>query len=171
MRANIKDVLYSNPSRLYKDDEIEVIVKKDIEERYENGYRLIQDIEAVLGKNLLDTIRGGVKIGSSTITVAGNGSKDIDEPILQQKVLSGSGSNKQVVIWHLSHFLIEFEDEKKYVMQNEIRRLSNEVYRPRLQTVKEKLQSNAMGAEKKELEKQEKLLSEAVKTLEAWKVI
>lgn len=67
--------------------------------------------------------------------------------------------------------MLEFEEDKKYVMQNEIRRLSNEVYRPRLQTIKEKLQGSISGVDKKELEKQEKLLSEAVKTLEAWKVV
>ena len=173
LRSIVKKSLEDSKNKLYTDQEIEIIILKRIEDLFgkDYGYTVVEEIEAVLGKKILDFIRSGVKIGSSNYTLAGKGSKDLDEPLLQQKVLSGTGSNKQLVLWHLSQFLIEFEEDKKYVMQNEIRRLSNEVYRPRLQIVKEKLQSNIMGADRKELEKQEKLLSDAVKTLEAWKVI
>ena len=171
IRAIVKDALIQEPSKIYLDEEIELIVKKNIEDQFENGYNIVDEIEWILEKSVLEVIRGGLKIGSSITTFSGKGSKDSDEPLLQQKILSGTGKNKHAVIWILSQFLLEFEEDKKYVMQNEIRRLSNEVYRPRLQTVKEKLQENVMGAEKKELEKQEKLLSEAVKTLEAWKVV
>lgn len=173
LRSIVKKSIEDSENKLYTDKEIEVVILKKIEDLFgkEYGYRIVEDIEAVLGRKIVDLIRSGVKIGSSNYTLAGKGSKDLDEPLLQQKVLSGTGSNKQVVIWHLSHFLLEFEEDKKYVMQNEIRRLSNEVYRPWLQTVKEKLQGSVSRAEKKELEKQEKLLSEAVKTLEAWKVV
>lgn len=171
IRTIVKEKLATLPPRLFIDEEVDVIIKKAIEDQFENGYNIVEEIESILEKPIIDVIRGGVKIGSSTISLAGKGSKDLDEPLLQQNVLSGTGSNKQLVIWHLSHFLLEFEEDKKYVMQNEIRRLNNELYRPRLQTVKEKLQGSVMGAEKKELEKQEKILSEAVKTLEAWKVI
>ncbi len=157
--------------KLFTDEEIVVILAKYLEESHENGYEIVNEIEAILGKSLIEVVRGGVKIGSSNLTLAGKGIKDNDEPLLQQLVLSGTGSSKKVVIWHLSQFLTDFEDDKKYVMQNEIRRLSNELYRPRLQTIKEKLQGSISMAEKKELEKQEKLFSEAVKTLEAWKVV
>lgn len=171
LRAIVKDSIKKNKPRLYTDEELVIVLSQHIESEFVDGYLIINEIEAILEKSILDFIRGGVKVGSSVTTFAGRDSKDNDEPLLQQKVLSGTGSNKQIVIWHLSHFLLEFEEDKKYVMQNEIRRLSNELYRPRLQTVKEKLQGSVSGAEKKELEKQEKLLSEAVKTLEAWKVV
>ena len=173
LRSIVKKSIEDSKNKLYTDREIEIVILKRIEDLFgkDYGYTVVEEIEAVLGKKILDFIRSGVKIGSSNYTLAGRGSKDLDEPLLQQKVLSGTGSNKQIVLWHLSQFLIEFEEDKKYVMQNEIRRLSNEVYRPRLQTVKEKLHGTVSGAEKKELEKQEKLLSEAVKTLEAWKVV
>ena len=171
IRYIVKCELAQKKARLYIDDEIEIIIKSHLEEKIINGYTVVHEIEAILGKTITDVIKSGINYGSQIFTLAGNGSKDVDEPFIQQKVLSGTGSNKQVVIWHLSHFLLEFEEDKKYVMQNEIRRLSNEVYRPRLQTIKEKLQGIVSGAEKKELEKQEKLLSEAVKTLEAWKVV
>ena len=171
IRAITKDDLISRSPRLYTDEEIEVIIKKSIENNFENGYSIVEEIEAILERPIIDVIRGGVKIGSSTITLAGKGSKDLDEPLLQQKVLSGTGTNKKVVIWHLSHFLLEFDEDKKYVMQNEIRKLSNDIYRPRLQTIKEKLRGDVSSPAKKEFEKQEKLLADAVKTLEAWKVI
>lgn len=173
MRKLVKDILITRPPKLYVDEEIEVIIKRSIEEEFGklNGYKIVEEIEAILEKVIIDVIRGGVKIGSSTILLAGKGSKDLDEPLLQQKVLSGTGTNKKVVIWHLSHFLLEFEEDKKYVMQNEIRKLSNDIYRPRLQTIKEKLQGDVTSSAKKEFEKQEKLLADAVKTLEAWKVI
>lgn len=171
LRSIVKDTIINMQPKLFTDEEIVVILAKYIEESHENGYEIVNEIEAILGKSLIEVVRGGVKIGSSNLTLAGKGIKDNDEPLLQQLVLSGTGSSKKVVIWHLSHFLIDFEDDKKYVMQNEIRRLSNELYRPRLQTIKEKLQGSISVAEKKELEKQEKLLSEAVKTLEAWKVV
>ena len=128
-------------------------------------------IYLIIGISIIDFVKSGISTSNNNIYLSRKGSKDIEEPLLQQRILSGNGINKNVVFWHLSHFLLDFEEDKKYVMQNEIRRLSNEVYRPRLQTVKDKLQGSIAGAEKKELEKQEKLLSEAVKTLEAWKVI
>ena len=173
IRTIIKEHLLAMPPKLYTDEEISIIVQVEVEKRFgpTNGYRIIEEIEGIFERNLLNLIRGGVKIGSSSTNLCCKDEKDMVEPLLQKMVLSGTGTNKNVVIWHISHFLLEFEGDKKYVMQNEIRRLSNEVYRPRLQTVKEKLQGSIAGAEKKELEKQEKLLSEAVKTLEAWKVV
>ena len=161
-----------NKEHIYYDEEITTLIKKTIEGMYEkDGYLAVEEIESILERPIIEVVRSGVKIGSNTYTLAGKGTSDLDEPLLQQKVLAGTGSNKQVAIYLLSHFLLEFEEDKKYVMQNEIRRLSNEVYRPRLQTVKEKLQGSVSGSEKKELEKQEKLLSEAVKTLESWNVV
>ncbi|WPC40063.1 Eco57I restriction-modification methylase domain-containing protein [Clostridium sp. JS66] len=171
IRSIAKDILINAPAKLYIDEEIEILIKQHIEKTFPNGYNIVEEIEAILGKTIIDVIRGGAKIGSGNVTLAGKGSKDLDEPLLQQKVLAGTGVNKQVVIWHLTHFLLEFEDDKKYVMQNEIRRLNNDVYRPHLQTVKEKLQTEITSSQRKELEKQEKLLASSVKTLDGWKVI
>ena len=173
LRAILKDYLILQTPRIYTDEEISRIIEKRVDDIFgkDSGYKIIEEAEAILEKPIINVIRGGLKINSTTINFCGLSNNDNEEPYLQQRILSGSGSNKHIVIWHLSHFLLEFEEDKKYVMQNEIRRLSNEVYRPRLQTIKEKLQGSVSGAEKKELEKQEKLLSEAVKTLEAWKVV
>lgn len=171
IRAITKDVLISNPARLYTDIEIENIIKQTIEDRFKNGYKIVEEIEAILGKPIIEIIRVGVKIGSTNIPLAGKGSKDLDEPLLQQKVISGSGKNKHVILWHLSHFLLEFEEDKKYVMQNEIRRLNNSIYRPFLQKIKEKLQLEITSAEKKILEKEEKLFADSIKALENWKVV
>lgn len=171
LRAVAKDCLIKNPAKLYIDTEIEVIIKKYIEKKFDNGYKIVEEIEAILEKPIIDVIRGGVKIGSGSVTLAGKGSKDLDEPLLQQKILAGTGANKQVVLWHLTHFLLEFEEDKKYVMQNEIRRLNNDVYRPWLLNIKEKLLLDLTLSERKELEKQEKILANSVKTLESWKVV
>lgn len=171
IRAITKDILINAPARLYVDEEIEILIKQHIEKDFPNGYSIVEEIEAILEKTIIDVIRGGAKIGSANVTLAGKGSKDLDEPLLQQKVLAGTGINKQVVLWHLTHFLLEFKDGKKYVMQNEIRRLNNDVYRPRLQATKEKLQTELTSSERKELVKQEKLLADSIKTLDSWKVI
>ncbi|MEN3005941.1 Eco57I restriction-modification methylase domain-containing protein [Dehalobacterium formicoaceticum] len=171
IRAIVKDILVNAPAKLYEDTEIEALIKQYIEGKFENGYKIIEEVESILGKSIINVIRGGIKIGSKNITLAGGGSKDLDEPLIQQKVLSGSGNNKSVVIWHLTHFLLEFEENQKYVMQNEIRRYSNDIFRPRLQSIKEKLQGDLTDSARKDLEKQEKLLAETVKTLEAWKVV
>ncbi|MBW9152349.1 Eco57I restriction-modification methylase domain-containing protein [Clostridium estertheticum] len=171
IRAIVKDILMSSTAKLYLDEEIATLIKQHIEKKFLNGYSIVEEIESILEKTIIEIIRGGAKISSSNITLSGKGSKDLDEPLLQQKVLAGTGINKRVVVWHLSHFLLEFEEEKKYVMQNEIRRLSNEVFRPQLKATKEKLQMELTSSERKQLEKQEKLLGDSVKTLEGWNVI
>lgn len=171
IRAIAKDILINAPAKLYVDEDIENLIKQYIEKAFPNGYSIVEEIEAILGKSIIDVIRGGAKIGSSNVTLAGKGSKDLDEPLLQQKVLAGTGVKKQVIIWHLTHFLLEFEEDKKYVMQNEIRRINNDVYRPQLLNIKEKLQTEITSSQRKELEKQEKILADSVKILDGWKVV
>ena len=171
LREIVKRIMIADKPKLYTDIEIESKIVQYLEDRFYEGYQIKNEIESIIGISIIDFVKSGISTSNNNIYLSGKGSKDIEEPLLQQRILSGNGINKNVVFWHLSHFLLDFEEDKKYVMQNEIRRLSNEVYRPRLQTVKDKLQGSIAGAEKKELEKQEKLLSEAVKTLEAWKVI
>lgn len=171
LRAIVKDYIKEQEPKLYLDEDIEKIIRVEVEKKYKNGYELISEAEAILEKSLINVIRGGAKIGSSNITLAGKGSKDLYEPLLQQKVISGTGVNKTVVLWHLQQFLLDFEEDKKYVMQNEIRRIK-EILEPRLRVCKEKLLVDDIKAkDKKELEKQEKLLIEGIRVLDNWKVV
>lgn len=171
LRAIVKDYIKEQKPKLYLDEDIEKIIRVEIEKKFRNGYKLISETEAILEKSLIDVIRTGVKIGSVNITLAGKGPKDLDEPLLQQKVISGTGANKTVVIWHLQQFLLEFEEDKKYAMQNEIRRIK-EILEPRLRICKEKLLvDNIKAKDKKELEKRGKLLIDGIKVLDSWKVV
>ncbi len=52
-------------------------IKQYIEGKFENGYKIIVEVESILGKSIINVIRGGIKIGSKNITLAGGGSKDI----------------------------------------------------------------------------------------------
>ncbi|WP_027626237.1 Eco57I restriction-modification methylase domain-containing protein [Clostridium lundense] len=171
LRAIVKDYIKEQEPKLYLDEDIEKIIRIQIEKNFKNGYELINEAEAILEKSLIGVIRSGVKIGSSNVTIAGKGAKDLDEPLLQQKVISGTGASKTIVIWHLQQFLLEFEEDKKYVMQNEIRRIK-ELLESRLRNCKEKLLAeNIKAKDKKELEKEEKLLVEGIKVLDNWKVV
>ena len=168
LRAIVKDNI-TGTNKLYLDEDIEKLIKLKIEEKYPNGHELIDEAEQILEKTILEVIRAGVKITSSSKTLAGEGSKDLDEPLLQQRVIAGKGKDKVVVLWHLQDFLLEFEEDKKYTMQNEIRRIKD-FLEQRLLRVKDKL-NMADKKEKKGLEKAEKLLTDAVGYLEAWNVV
>lgn len=171
LRAIVKDYIKEQKPKLYLDEDIEKIIRVQIEKKFKNGYELISEAEAILDKNLIGVIRTGVKIGSASVTLAGKGPKDLDEPLLQQRIISGIGANKIVVLWHLQQFLLEFEENKKYVMQNEIRRIK-ELFESRLSICREKLLiENLKSKDKKQLGKQEKLLIGAIKSLENWKVV
>ena len=98
--------------------------------------------------------------------------KNEEEPFISAKVIAGKGKDKEVLLWNAKNFLIEFKEDKRYAMQNEIRRLTDEVYLPKLQRLKEKLQSASLSdSEKKILNKELDILEECVKTLENWKVV
>ena len=168
LRAIVKDNI-TGTNKLYLDEDIEKLIKHKIEEKYPNGHELIDEAEQILEKTILEVIRAGVKITSSSKTLAGEGSKDLDEPLLQQRVIAGKGKDKVVVLWHLQDFLLEFEEDKKYTMQNEIRRIKD-FLEQRLLRVKDKL-NMADKKEKKGLEKAEKLLTDAVGYIEAWNVV
>ena len=49
-------------------------------------------------------------------------------PLISEKILGGKGKTKEKVYWLTEHFLVEYEEDKRYSMQNEIRRLTDEVY-------------------------------------------
>lgn len=75
-------------------------------------------------------------------------------------------------MWNARNFLIEFKEDKRYAMQNEIRRLTDEIYLPKLQRLKEKMQLTSLtDSEVKNMRKEMELLEESVKTLENWKVV
>ena len=67
---------------------------------------------------------------------------------------------------------MEFDEDRKYALQNEIRRLTDEIYLLKLQRVKERMQDVDLPTNiKKQLEKELKIYEECVKTLENWKVV
>ncbi len=163
-----------NQNRLYTSTEIIYILQQCIEDNFEEieGYKIIEEIESLCKSELYSLVVSGVKVGTQKYEVYGQGSKDEKEPYIQMKVIAGKGKNKEIILWHLSDFLIEFEENKCYTMQNEIRRLASEVYIPKLQRAKEKLQLDSYSiSERKVLEKDVELYGECVKTLENWKVV
>lgn len=86
--------------------------------------------------------------------------------------MGGKGKTKEKVYWLTEQFLVEYEEDKRYSMQNEIRRLTDEVYLFKLQRVKEKMQDISLSDfDMKKLEKDLIILEECVKTLENWKVV
>ncbi|MFW6015767.1 MAG: hypothetical protein ACOCRK_04970, partial [bacterium] len=171
LRAIVKDEVISRDPKLYLDEDIERIIRTYIQNRFEKGYQILEELEAILEKPLIEIIRVGTKLGSSNTPLAGDGPGDTNEPLLQQKKLYGRGKHKIVVLWHLQQFLLEFDKEKKYVMQNEIRRIT-ELLQQRLNSCKEKLQRE--GLLKKEitdLEREEKILKESIVSLNQWQVV
>ena len=124
-----------------------------------------------MGRTMLQVIRGGAKIGTSLVTLAGEGRRDAGEPLLRQKVLTGTGNRKCVVIWHAGQFKLELDEDSQYAMQNEIRRLHHGYFMPKLQKVKEELQNPRSSAEEKLLLQEEQQLEECVEALEAWNVV
>lgn len=157
-------------AKIFTLEEVECIILKSLEES--NGYLLVEEIESILSKKVLDIVRVGAKVEGSNKRFAGMSTKDLNEPLIISKNLAGTGKNQQNIYWIGTEFLIEYEEDKKYAMQNEIRRLTNDVYLPKLQRAKEKLQLETISAsEKKALDKEVDLYQECVKTLENWKVV
>lgn len=167
LRHISKNIIKENDPALYVIDELAKKVIKKIEENYSNGVELVEEIEKILGVSVLDLFLNGIKLGTIKTGIVAS-----DEPFLEEVILGGKGKNKESVVWYTPHFLIEYEEDKRYSMQNEIRRLLNEVYLPKLQRSKEKLQVEiSVALEQKNLEKEVALYEECVKTLENWKVV
>ena len=77
-----------------------------------------------------------------------------------------------MVLWISTQFKTEFEEDKKYAMQNEIRRLTDEVYIPRLMKMKERIQNKELTTKESMMTKKEiEVVEECIKTLENWKVV
>lgn len=156
--------------KLYTCGELNTQICKCLESQ--GGYGLVSEVENVLGVSLMEFLSAGARIQNKKVFLFGGGRDDIHEPYIQKKKIGGSGKKQEYVIWHISQFLIEFQEDKRYAMQNEIRRLTNEVYLPKLQRAKEKLQAeDAPAAEQKKLLREAALYEECVRTLENWKIV
>lgn len=161
-------------NRLYTINDVENLLEKLMEENKFDivAYKLKEELEEIFKKPLVDVIRGNIKIDGKKTALFGNGMKDEDEPYISAKVIAGKGKDKEVVLWNARNFLIEFKEDKRYAMQNEIRRLTDEIYLPKLQRLKEKMQLTSLtDSEVKNMRKEMELLEESVKTLENWKVV
>ena len=172
LRNIVKEEIEKKSARLYSSEELASIIHNYIEESIENGYLVIEEIESILGRKIIEIIEVGAKIDGSSKRFSGDTGQDMNEPLIISKFLGGTGKQKKNIFWLTSQFLLEFDENKCYVMQNEIRRLTNEIYLPKLQRAKEKLQVGGYtGVEEKNLEKEVALYEECVKTLENWKVV
>lgn len=161
-------------NRLYTvNDSVHLLDKKMEENPYGIiAYRIKEELEQIFGKTLDEVIKGNIKVDGKKAALYGDGMKNEEEPFISAKVIAGKGKDKEVLLWNAKNFLIEFKEDKRYAMQNEIRRLTDEVYLPKLQRLKEKLQSASLSdSEKKILNKELDILEECVKTLENWKVV
>ena len=98
------------------------------------------------------------------------GSKDTDEPLLQQNFLAGTGASRIVVFWFLQDFLLEFEPDKKYTMQNEIRRIKERL-ESRLLDMQSRDLSGLKTPEIKNINKEIDKVKNAIITINDWKVV
>lgn len=174
LRYILKELMIKNIGKLYIDKEITNLVQQYLDERFDKtrGYVIFEEMTTILGANLTDIAISGVRIDGRREPLAGTDTKSVFEPILCSMKLGGKAKDASYIYWNNQQFLIEFEEEKQYAMQNEIRRLTNEVYLPKLQRAKEKLQAeNSSSIDQKNLEKEVALYEECVKTLENWRVV
>ncbi len=172
LRAIVKDSI-KETNKLYLDEDIEKLIKQQIEAKYSNGSTLIDEIESICSKPLIDIVRAGLKIGSSATMFGADpkkGSKDTDEPLLQQNFLAGTGANRIVVFWFLQDFLLEFEPDKKYTMQNEIRRIKERL-ESRLLDMQSRDLSGLKTPEIKNINKEIDKIKNAIITINDWKVV
>lgn len=161
-------------SKLYTVNDTENLLERKLEENQFGvvAYKLKEELEEIFGKSLDEVIRGNIKVDGKKAALFGNGMKDEDEPYISAKVIAGKGKYKEVILWNARNFLIEFKEDKRYAMQNEIRRLIDEMYLPKLQRLKEKMQLETLSdPELKSMRKKLEIIEESVKTLENWKVV
>ena len=160
IRAITKSLMLEKEPKLYTPGELEEIIQGEIETKFsDKGYLICEEIEHILRAKIREFIVNGVRVDNKKIYLHGDSINDEKEPYIQVKVLAGKGKKREIILWNLSQFLLEYDDNKKYVLQNEIRRLVNEVYIPKFQRSKEE---GTDGIE---------ILEESIKTLENWKVV
>lgn len=149
--------------------QISNIITKFIEEEY--SIQIVEEIEKEVG-NIESIIRNGVRESKKTYKFYGEGFKDLSNPFISCKKLGGKGKYIEMVLWISTQFKTEFEEDKKYAMQNEIRRLTDEVYIPRLMKMKERIQNKELTTKESMMTKKEiEVVEECIKTLENWKVV
>lgn len=170
----IKEVIKNNlknSKKLFLLSDLTNIFCAELEKR-ENGVQLIEEIEGILNSSIHTIILNGVNTGNTKRVIYGKNSKDLSEPILVSKEIGGKGKDKELVIWRSDSFILEYEEDKRYVMQNEIRRLTDEIFLPKLLRAKEKIYDMVVeNKEKNKIKKEIQLYEECVKTLENWKVV
>ena len=115
---------------------------------------IIEQIEEILA-SLAQIISVGAKNNGLTVKMSGDGIKDVSEHNIATLQIGGKGKNKEIIFWSYTEFLTDYIESDCYAMQNEIRCLTNEVYLPKLQRAKEKLQAAGLSvSDKKNLEKE-----------------
>lgn len=160
-------VMRENIPAIYQVGSLTNMIIGEIEKNFEKATEIVEEIEHIMGVSIEDLLLNGVRIEGIKYDIIGLGM-----PLMRENILGGKGKSKEKVCWLTEHFLIEYEDDKKYAMQNEIRRLTDEVYLLKLQRTKEKLQNGNLSiAERKNFEKKLAVYEECVKTLENWKVV
>lgn len=158
-----------NKNCLFQVNQIKDIITRFIEDNY--GFSIVEEIEKEIG-DIENALKNGVRSPGKTIRFWGEGFKDVANPLISCYKLGGKGKDLESVFWISTQFRLEFEEDKKYVLQNEIRRLTDEVYLPKLYRAKEKIQDSSLSnSERKKIEKKITVYEECVKTLENWKVV
>ena len=161
----------NNSKKLFLLSELTDVFCAEIE-KCENGIQLIEEIEGIMNCPIHTIIKNGVNTGNGKKVIYGKSSKDLSEPILVSKEIGGKGKTKELVIWRSDCFILEYQDDDKYIMQNEIRRITDEYFLPKLIRAKEKLYNMSVDVkEKNKIEKDIQLYEECIKTLENWKVV
>lgn len=160
--------------RLYTVDDVVKMIELHLESIPFDitAHMVKEEIEDILGNTLDEVIKGNIKINNQKSALAGDGMKDEKEPFIASMVIGGKGKGKELILWNSLDFKTEFYDDKKYAMQNEIRRLTDEVYMPRLMADKSRLVNQGLSsADQKKIEKNIELYEACVKTLENWRVV
>lgn len=158
-----------NKTGLFLVNQVKNIITQYIETNY--GFELYEELEKEIG-DVESVIQNGIKVSGKTLKFYGEGVKDISNPFICCKKLGGNGKTSEIVLWITTNYKMEFDEDRKYALQNEIRRLTDEIYLLKLQRVKERMQDVDLPTNiKKQLEKELKIYEECVKTLENWKVV
>ncbi|MCI8991138.1 MAG: N-6 DNA methylase [Eubacterium sp.] len=163
VKAIIKNYLReSNERKICTKRDLVQIIYIELERIFgNNAYKIAEEIETVLNSTIDAVIGAGCKVDGIRKNIYGKNTKDLVEPYIQGKIIGGTGKNAITLYWYTEHFILEYDDNCKYSMQNEIRRITDEIFVPTLIKLKEKESSQ------KEIE----LYETCIKTLENWKVV
>lgn len=161
------DCMRNNTPALYQSELLANSIISSIEGRFDNGIGVVEEIEQVLGTTIGNFLVNGARVDDVKFDFASD-----KMPLIKALVIGGKAKNKEMLFWLNEHFLIEFEEDRRYALQNEIRRLTDDVYMFKLQRVKEKMQDPSISSsESKNLNKAMTVYEECIKSLENWKVV